>query len=376
MTPSSGWRQGSGSSGPTLPTCTSQPSAGCRLSRLRLYRFPRSWTRGCGRRWSRAASASCTPIRRRAFDHALAGRHVVVVTPTASGKTLCYNAPILHAVLQDPSSRALYLFPTKALAQDQLAELQATVRDHRGDRRPGHRRVHLRRRHAAGRASQHPRPRAPGAQQSGHGALGHPAAPSALGEAVRESPLRRHRRAACVSRRVRQPSVQCAAAAAPHLPPLWIRSGVPLLVGDDCQSAGAGRAADRAPVRAGRSERRAARREVLRLRQSAGGQSSARDPPLVPQRNTAGGRRVPEAQPAADRLRAEPAGHRDSDDLSQGRFRERARGARARFAAIAAATCRTADAKSRRDCATARCARWCRPTRSSWASTSVRSTSR
>jgi DEAD/DEAH box helicase domain-containing protein len=60
-----------------------------------------------------------------AIDHALAGRNVVVVTPTASGKTLCYNAPILSAILQDPSSRALYLFPTKALAQDQLAELQA-----------------------------------------------------------------------------------------------------------------------------------------------------------------------------------------------------------------------------------------------------------
>ena len=59
-----------------------------------------------------------------ALDHALAGRHVVVVTPTASGKTLCYNAPVLNAILQDQSSRALYLFPTKALAQDQLAELQ------------------------------------------------------------------------------------------------------------------------------------------------------------------------------------------------------------------------------------------------------------
>ena len=58
-----------------------------------------------------------------AIDHALAGRNVVVVTPTASGKTLCYNAPVLQSVLTDPSTRALYLFPTKALAQDQLAEL-------------------------------------------------------------------------------------------------------------------------------------------------------------------------------------------------------------------------------------------------------------
>jgi DEAD/DEAH box helicase domain-containing protein len=60
-----------------------------------------------------------------AIEHALAGRHTVVITPTASGKTLCYNVPVLNAILQDPSSRALYLFPTKALAQDQLAELQA-----------------------------------------------------------------------------------------------------------------------------------------------------------------------------------------------------------------------------------------------------------
>jgi DEAD/DEAH box helicase domain-containing protein len=59
-----------------------------------------------------------------AIEHALAGRNVVVITPTASGKTLCYNAPVLHAILQDPASRGLYLFPTKALAQDQLAELQ------------------------------------------------------------------------------------------------------------------------------------------------------------------------------------------------------------------------------------------------------------
>jgi DEAD/DEAH box helicase domain-containing protein len=58
-----------------------------------------------------------------AVEHALARHNVVITTPTASGKTLCYNAPVLSAVLRDPSTRALYLFPTKALAQDQLAEL-------------------------------------------------------------------------------------------------------------------------------------------------------------------------------------------------------------------------------------------------------------
>ncbi len=57
------------------------------------------------------------------FEHVLNGRQVVVTTPTASGKTLCYNLPILDRILKKPSPRALYLFPAKALAQDQMAEL-------------------------------------------------------------------------------------------------------------------------------------------------------------------------------------------------------------------------------------------------------------
>ncbi len=60
-----------------------------------------------------------------AVEQALAGQSVVVVTPTASGKTLCYNLPVLSAILKDPASRALYLFPTKALAQDQVVEVKA-----------------------------------------------------------------------------------------------------------------------------------------------------------------------------------------------------------------------------------------------------------
>jgi len=58
-----------------------------------------------------------------ACELARAGKNFVVVTPTASGKTLCYNLPILSALVEDPEARALYLFPTKALSQDQLAEL-------------------------------------------------------------------------------------------------------------------------------------------------------------------------------------------------------------------------------------------------------------
>ncbi len=68
-----------------------------------------------------------------AVDGIRKGRNVVVVTPTASGKTLCYNLPVLNAVLENPDTRALYLFPTKALAQDQLEELQDLSR-RTGDR--------------------------------------------------------------------------------------------------------------------------------------------------------------------------------------------------------------------------------------------------
>jgi DEAD/DEAH box helicase domain-containing protein len=65
--------------------------------------------------------------QREAFDAVQDGRHTVVVTPTASGKTLCYNLPVLDRILKEPDTRALYLFPTKALAQDQLAELHGMV---------------------------------------------------------------------------------------------------------------------------------------------------------------------------------------------------------------------------------------------------------
>ncbi len=64
----------------------------------------------------------------RAYEAVRRGRHLVVVTPTASGKTLCYNLPVLQRIVECPGSRALYLFPTKALAQDQLAELGALGR--------------------------------------------------------------------------------------------------------------------------------------------------------------------------------------------------------------------------------------------------------
>jgi DEAD/DEAH box helicase domain-containing protein len=55
------------------------------------------------------------------------GKNIVVVTPTASGETICYNLPVLSALRANPELRAIYLFPTKALAQDQMAELQEFI---------------------------------------------------------------------------------------------------------------------------------------------------------------------------------------------------------------------------------------------------------
>ena len=64
-----------------------------------------------------------------AWRQVRAGKSIVVVTPTASGKTLCYNLPVLQRILERPSTRAMYLFPTKALAQDQKAILHEWTRD-------------------------------------------------------------------------------------------------------------------------------------------------------------------------------------------------------------------------------------------------------
>ena len=63
-----------------------------------------------------------------AYDAVRGGESVAIVTPTASGKTLCYNLPVLDRILKEPSSRALYLFPTKALSADQVDELQGLIR--------------------------------------------------------------------------------------------------------------------------------------------------------------------------------------------------------------------------------------------------------
>ncbi|MBQ9009693.1 MAG: DEAD/DEAH box helicase, partial [Clostridia bacterium] len=65
--------------------------------------------------------------QREAIDLAMAKKDICVVTPTASGKTLCYNLPVLGEIMKNPDARALYLFPTKALSADQVAELYELI---------------------------------------------------------------------------------------------------------------------------------------------------------------------------------------------------------------------------------------------------------
>lgn len=67
--------------------------------------------------------------QREAFEYAMNGQSFTAVTPTASGKSLCYHLPVLQAILENRASRALYLFPTKALAQDQKSDLNKLIEE-------------------------------------------------------------------------------------------------------------------------------------------------------------------------------------------------------------------------------------------------------
>ena len=170
--------------------------------------------------------------QRAAADIAHDGRNVVVVTPTASGKTVCYNLPVINAVLENTDTRALYLFPTKALAQDQLAELHDLgqrldnafgVFTYDGDT-PADARKAIR--------------------EKGHIVLSNPDMLHAgilphhtkLAAAVRKFAIRGARRTAHLSRSFRQPSVQRAAAAETRGGILWIEAAIHLQQRHDRES--------------------------------------------------------------------------------------------------------------------------------------------
>ena len=84
---------------------------------------PTNSTHACAPRSRRKGSTRSTPIRRRHGRRRGRGEHLVVTTGTASGKSLAFNLPVLDALAREPKQRALYLYPTKALAQDQLRSL-------------------------------------------------------------------------------------------------------------------------------------------------------------------------------------------------------------------------------------------------------------
>ena len=127
--------------------------------------------RGINRLYTHQASA---------WEAAVQQKDYVVVTPTASGKTFCYNLPVLSAILKDQDSRALYLFPTKALALDQAGSLYELIEAMDVDVKA----YTLRRRYAGGRTQGHPAGGAHRSDQSRYAAREHPAAPYQMGEAV------------------------------------------------------------------------------------------------------------------------------------------------------------------------------------------------
>ena len=209
--------------------------------------------------------------QREAYEKVSEGDNVVVVTPTASGKTLCYNLPVLNRVLEEPETRALYLFPTKALSQDQLSELHGLIQDlgdigadirtftYDGDTPQDARK--------AIRARGHLVVTNPDMLHSG--ILPHHPKWVKLFENLRYiviDEVHAYRgvfgsHLANILRRLRR-----------VLSLLWRRPAVHLLIGHDREPQGADRRAHRQPSASHQQERCSSRREVLRFLQPAGGE--------------------------------------------------------------------------------------------------------
>jgi DEAD/DEAH box helicase domain-containing protein len=91
--------------------------------------FPDGLHEGVLRALSRRSVTNLYSHQLQAIEHARAGRDVVIATPTASGKSLCFHVPVLEALCREPGARALYLFPTKALSRDQEAGVREMMSD-------------------------------------------------------------------------------------------------------------------------------------------------------------------------------------------------------------------------------------------------------
>ena len=166
-----------------------------------------SCTRRSRRRSERSGIETLWSHQAEALHAAWAGP-TIVTTGTASGKSLCFHLPTLDVLCRDARARALYLYPTKALAQDQARALQRAQRQERAAR-------DLRRRHAARAALRDPPARERRPHQPGHAAPRDPPQPPGVGGLLLQPRGRGGRRGARLPRRVRLARRQRAAPPAP-----------------------------------------------------------------------------------------------------------------------------------------------------------------
>ena len=320
-------------------------------------------TRGCAKRSRRRESSPSTHTRRAAWEAAQRGEHLVVTTGTASGKTLAFNLPVLDALAREPKQRALYLYPTKALAQDQLRslgsfglpKLRAAIYDgDTADRAP-----------LAGAQVGEPDP-----LQPGHAPRGRAAAPRPLGRRALEPRLRDRGRGARLPRRLRLARGQRAAAAAAPRSGLRRGAAVPARLGHDREPGRAGHAPARNRDDGDRRRRGAARRAHRGALEPALHRRGARPAREPAGRGLEADGRSGLAPPAHALLRQEPARRRADPPLHR-------RPARRRLGALALSRglhAGSSGARSSGACSRASCSASRRRTRSSSGSTSACST--
>ena len=241
--------------------------------------------------------------------------NLILTSGTASGKSLSFNLPVLDGIAHEPKRRAFYLYPTKALAQDQARKL--------GELRPPGLREAIydgdtpREDRPLDPPSGQPRPHQPGhAQRRG------PPAPPALGRLPRQPRMGGGRRGAHLPRGVRLARRERAPPPAPGRPA--VRRGAPVRarLGDDRESRRARRAAHRARVRAPRRRRRTARGAGDRDVESAGDRAADDDPALGGLGGRRPARRAGLARGADDLLHALAPGDRADQPIRVGRAGE------------------------------------------------------
>ena len=263
-----------------------------------------------------------------AWEALRAGGNAIVTTSTASGKSLAFNLPVLDLLAREPKSRALYLYPTKALAQDQARALSAfgvkgvkpAIYDGDTETR-------------APLADPQVGERDP--DQPGHAPRRRAPAPRPLGRRALEPALRRRRRGARLSRRLRLARGECAPPPATARPRIRVGAAVRARVGDDREPRTAGRVAARRAGDRGRQRRCAGDRADDRALEPRADRRGARRPRERSRRRVAPARRPRRRGPADDLLREEPQGSRADPPLRVGPARAGAGRAPARRTAPA-----------------------------------------